>query len=198
MAKKYLSRDDKAEAKKRAEKHFSNGRGKKGADEPKKPRVLPDLLAADNGPKAKDFLHHFTTCRGFKDKVDTANGHYRAALKSAKEAGIDPAVITATMKWQKKDPLEVQQYMKQLRETFAIAGIDVQLDMFNEGTISRPAQIFDDGFKAGKAAKNPDVNPHDMSTAAGQQWHDGWKAGQADNMAGIGKTEPAAEEATAH
>jgi ribosome modulation factor len=197
MARKFESKAEKRGARERAEAHF--GGKNKGANAAKGgPRVLPDLLAGANGPKAKDFLHHFTTCRGFKDKLETSQGHYRNALKQAKESGIDPAVITATMKWQKKDQLDVQQYFKQLRSTFEVASIEVQLDIFSESSISRPAQIFDDGFKAGRAAKSPDTNPHAMNTPAGQQWHSGWTAGQAENMAGIGKTpDDEAEQAAA-
>ena len=155
--------------------------------------------ADKNGPKARDFEHHYKTALGYKAKVDEANGRYRAGLKAAKEAGIDPAVITAAMKWAKKDPLEAAQYFKQLRETFAVAGVEVQLDIFSEGGVSRNAQIYDDGFKAGKAAKNPDANPHEMTTEAGHLWQQGWTAGQAENAAGITQT-PAEEleEATAH
>lgn len=186
MAKKFLSDGDKKAAKARAEAHF-NGSKKKAA-EPKGPRVLPDLLSADNGPKARDFLHHFTTAKGFKGKLEAAQGHYRNALKQAKEAGIDPAVITATMKWQAKDPLEVQQYFKQLRSTFEVASIEVQLDIFNESAISRPAQIYDDGFKAAKAGKPESTNPHAPNTAAWQTWVHGFDAGSLDNAALIGKT----------
>jgi ribosome modulation factor len=173
------SENGKARAKANADKHF----GKKAEEEkPDAKRVLPDLLAADNGPKARDFDHHYKTALGFKKKLESAQGHYRNALKSAKEAGIDPAVITATMKWADRDPLEAQMYFKQLRETFAVAGVEVQLDIFNESSISRNAQIYDDGFKAGKAAKGIDTNPHDANTPAGQLWMKGWHDGQAENM----------------
>ena len=186
MAKRFLSRDDKKAARDNAEKHFNGGKKKKAAEEPKQ-RVLQDLTK-ENGPKPRDFLHHFTTAKGFKDKLETAQGHYRNALKQAKEAGIDPAVITSTMKWQKKDPLEVQTYFKQLRATFEAAHVEVQLEIFSESSISRPAQIYDDGYKAGKAGKSSTDNPHAENTPAGQTWLQGWHAGQAENMAGIGKT----------
>lgn len=187
MAKRFSSDDGKKAAREKAEQAF-NGKGKKKAEEPKGPRVLPDLLAGDNGPKARDFLHHFSQAKGFKGKLETAQGHYRNALKQAKEAGIDPAVITATMKWQKKDPLEVQQYFKQLRSTFEVASIEVQLDIFNESAISRPAQIFDDGYKAAKAGKPESENPHTPDTTAWKGWVNGFDAGSLDNAALIGKT----------
>lgn len=172
-------------AKANAEKHFGKKTAKK---EDEKPRVLPDLLAADVGPKARDFDHHYKTALGLKAKCDEANGRYRDALKKAKEAGINPAVITATMGWAKKDPMEAQQYFKQLRATFETAGIEVQLAMFDEPSVSRSAQIYDDGFKAGKTAKSSTDNPHDLNTSAGQTWMQGWSAGQAENIAGIKQT----------
>jgi len=165
-------------------KRFNKSEPKNGKAkaEKREPKVLPDLLAADNGPKARDFEHHYKTAVGFKSKVDSANGHYRAALKSAKEAGIDPAVITATMAWAKCDPLEAQMYFKQLRSTFEVAGVEVQLDIFNESSISRDAQIYDDGVKAGTAAKGTDTNPHQENTDAGQTWLAGWHIGQKKHM----------------
>lgn len=200
MAKKYqstaqaprLSKSEKEAARARAESHFSPPGGKKKAAEEKangKPaqRVLQDLTI-ENGPKARDFDHHYKTAKGLKGKVDEAQGRYRAALKAAKECGIDTGVITATMKWEKADPLGVAQYFKQLRATFQAAGIEVQLDIFNESTISRPAQIFDDGFKAAKAGKAEKTNPHDAGSQAGQTWLAGYHAGSLDNAALIGKT----------
>lgn len=191
MAKRFrsdtnASENGKARARAQAEKHFA---GKKPAKKDEsKPRILPDLLATDVGPKARDFDHHYKTALGLKSKVEEANGRYRAALKAAKEAGINPAVITATMGWAKKDPAEAQIYFKQLRATFETAGIEVQLSMFDEASVSRSAQIYDDGFKAGKAGKSSTDGPHDLNTPAGQTWMQGWSAGQAENMAGIGKT----------
>lgn len=186
MAKPFRSDNgdgDKKRARKNADKVFE-----KKAPKAKEPRVLPDLLAADNGPKARDFDHHYKTALGLKAKCEEANGRYRAALKAAKEAGIDPAVITATMSWAKKDPMEAQVYFKQLRQTFEVAGVEVQLDIFNESSISRGAQIYDDGFKAGKAAKSMDENPHDINTPAGQLWQGAWSDGQAENAAGFKQT----------
>lgn len=197
MAKRFRADNgdgDKKRARAKAEKVFE-----KKAPKAKEPRVLPDLLAADNGPKAKDFLHHFRTAKGFKAKLDEINGQYRTALKQAKEAGIDPKAITDTMRYEKKDPLEVQSFFKQLRQTFEVAGVEVQLNIFNESSVSRSAQIHDDGFKAGKAGKSSTDNPHDPSTPANQTWMQGWSAGQAENMAGIGQTPPEdLEQATAH
>lgn len=201
MAKRFRSDPDAGAADKKRARAKADRSFKKNGDAPKakEPRVLPDLLAADNGPKAKDFLHHYRTAKGFKAKLDEINGQYRNALKQAKEAGVDPAVITATMRYEKKDPLEVQTYFKQLRSMFEAAGIEVQLDFF-EGSVSRPAQIYDEGFKAGKAAKSMDTNPHEISTDQGQLWQQGWNAGQAENMSGIGQTpvEEVKPEATAH
>ena len=61
------------------------------------------------------------------------------------------------------------------------------LDEFRSG-ISREAQIFDEGFKAGIAGKSTSDGPHDANTEAGQTWLAGWHLGQSRNVAGIGKT----------
>lgn len=148
---------------------------------PKTAKVVADLATmGQNGPKAKDFALYFRTAVGLKTKVDEAQGLYRNNLKRAKEAGIDPGVITNAMQAAKKDPLVVQSFMNQLRQCYEVAGVHVQLDMFNEGSISRPAQIFDDGYKAGFAGKPTDENPHDENTKAGQRWLAGHHEGNSD------------------
>lgn len=194
MARRFQSDGGKKAARANAEKVFNGGSKKKAATK-KEPRVLPDLLAGDNGPKARDFLHHYRTAKGLKAKAEEANGLYRNALKVAKEAGIDPKALTDTMRYEKRDPLEVQQFFKQLRSTFEAASIQVQLDIFNESAISRPAQIYDDGYKAAKAGKPESDSPHGADTEAGQTWLQGFYAGSLDNAKGIGKTPEAPPEA---
>jgi len=203
MARRYRTdRDASASGKKRARDNAEKAFSPKKANGTKKPeqRVLPDLSA--NGMKAADIRYHFQQIKGLKVKKDEANAHYSNARKRCEEAGFDPKVMTELMKIEKQDPLEVSLFFKQLDQGAAAVGIAIQQEMpftGNGSGISRPAQIFDDGFKAGKSAKNPDTSPHEASTDAGQTWLAGWHAGQKENMAGIGKTPVAeTEQATSH
>lgn len=192
MAKRFradadASASDKKRAKDKANKHFkSNGDAKKA----KEPRVLPDLLAGGNGLKAADIRFHYSTIKGLKTKKDEANAHYSNARKRCKEAGFDPKVVTDLMKIESDDPLAVALYFKQLSLGAEAVGIAIQQEMpfTQSGGVSREAQIYDDGVKAGVAAKGTDTNPHDENTDAGQTWLAGWHSGQKRNMAGIGQT----------
>jgi ribosome modulation factor len=188
VAKKFKDamQEDRERAKARAEKAFERPKAK---DEGPKVRVLDDLTAAgSNGPSFEDIRFHFAKLKSLKDKVATANGEYQAARKIAKEAGLDPAVLSALMKREKQDPDEVKLYNKQLARAAQAVGLDLQLDLFDKSGISREAQIFDDGLKAGIAGKSTTDNPHDANTEAGQTWLAGWHLGQSRNVAGIGKT----------
>jgi ribosome modulation factor len=177
-------KEDKARQKARADKLFE-----KPAPEPEGPRILDDLTArGSNGPSFDDIRHHFAQLKILKEKVKSANGEYQNARKIAKEAGVDPAVLSALMKAEKQDPDEVKLYNKALGRAATAVGIDIQLELFDKSGISREAQIFDDGLKAGLAGKSTSDGPHDANTEAGQTWLAGWHLGQSRNLAGIGKT----------
>lgn len=186
MAKKFSDtlKEDKDRQKARADKLFE-----KPAAEPEGPRVLDDLTArGSNGPSYDDIRFHFQKLKSLKEKVASANGEYQNARKVAKEAGVDPAVLSALMKAEKQDPDEVKLYNKALGRAATAVGIELQLDLFDKSGISREAQIFDDGLKAGIAGKSTSDGPHDANTEAGQTWLAGWHLGQSRNVAGIGKT----------
>lgn len=190
MAKKFSDtvKEEKQRAKDRANKVFE----KPEAPKPKGPatgKLLDDRTAAGaNGPSFKDLAFHFSTLKGLKNKVDEASAYYSNARKRAKECGIDPAVLSHLMKLEKQDPLEVKMYFKQLDRAAQANGLEIQMDMFDASGVSREAQIFDDGVKAGVAAKNTSENPHQENTDAGQTWLAGYHAGQRKNMQ-FGKTE---------
>lgn len=188
MAKKFSEtvKEEKARNRARADKLFDE---KPKEDAAPKKRVLDDITAAgSNGPAHKDLKYHFGQLKGLKAKVDEASANYSNARKRAKEAGIDPAVLGHLMKIEKQDPLEVKIYFKQLDRAAQANGLEIQMDMFDSSGVSREAQIFDDGFKAGLAGKSTTDNPHDANTEAGQTWLSAWHMGQSRNVAGIGKT----------
>jgi len=188
MARKFSDtvKQERDRNKARADKVFEKPEPK---DEKPKQRILPDLTAAgSNGPSYKDLRMHFTTLKGLKLKVDEASSTYSNARKRAKECGIDPAVLSHLMKLEKQDPLEVKMYFKQLDRAAQANGLEVQIDMFDNSGVTREAQIFDDGVKAGAAAKSTSDNPHQENTEAGQTWLTGWHAGQKRNLSKIGQS----------
>ena len=179
--------DDKKRAKQRADKLFEKAEEKPPAEPG--PRILDDLTArGTNGPSYDDIRFHFQKLKALKEKVKSANGEYSNARKQAQEAGVDPAVLSALMKAEKQDPDEVKLYNKALGRAATAVGIELQLDLFDKSGVSREAQIFDDGFKAGVAGKSTSDGPHAPNTEAGQTWLAGWHLGQSRNVAGIGKT----------
>ena len=187
MARKFADTvaEEKQRNKGRAEKLFEPKEEPKRDDAPKG-KLLEDITAGgSNGPSYADYRHWFQKLKVLKAKVREANSEYSNARKGAKDAGIDPSVLSYLMKRQEQDPLEVEIYHKQLVRAGTAVGIEVQMDLFDRSNISREAQIFDDGVKAGAAAKNTSDNPHNENTDAGQTWLAGWHAGQRRNLAKI-------------
>lgn len=188
MAKKFSDavKEDKARSRARADKLFEE---KPKEDASAKRRVLDDITAAgSNGPSFKDLKFHFSTLKGLKIKVDEANSHYSNAKKRAKEVGIDPAILKHLMKIEKQDPLEVKLYFQQLDRAAQACGLEIQIEMFDSSGVSREAQIFDDGVKAGAAGKSSTDGPHDENTDAGQNWLSGWHVGQKRTLAKFAET----------
>lgn len=179
--------DEKKRVKERAEKAFEKPAEKPAGDTR---RILEDITAAgSNGPSYDDIRFHFQKLKALKEKVKSANGEYSAARKTAEEAGIDPAILSALMKRERQDPDEVKIFNRQLARAAQAVGLDLQLDLFDKSGISREAQIFDEGLKAGLAGKSTTDGPHDANTEAGQTWLAGWHLGQSRNVAGIGQTQ---------
>lgn len=181
--------DEKKRARKRAEKHF-NGGGKEASGETGgEQRVLPAL--GHNGPTPATLMHHIQSLRGFKAKVDEANGRLRNAWKQAEEAGINRKAMKLFFDLEKIDPDEASARMKALKSLLDAGGIEVQMEMFEpQGALSKGAAAYDGGYKAGIAAKNLDSNPYTPNTEDGQLWMQGWHAGQAKNFSGIKQSGP--------
>jgi hypothetical protein len=146
-----------------------------------------ELNLGDAGASKRDLKHHVDTVIGFKKKVDEAQGRLRNAYAQAQKAGVSKALISETIRWKHEDPVAARLFFAQLAKSFDANGVEVQLEMFDGSNISRGAQIYDEGFKAGSAGKASTENPHDESNANGQLWLQAWHAGQ-ESIIKIGKT----------
>jgi hypothetical protein len=87
------------------------------------------------------------------------------------------------------DPRDVEFQMQELLRYLDICMPEVQLELDVDVTVSREAQIFEEGFREGRAAKkNTADNPHQPNSIQWFCWDSGFAAGQKKNANMIGKT----------
>jgi len=157
------------------------------------------------------------TCREFLDKagrdkaalekaqeqVRAVNGRYRATLKAAKEAGVDPDAIIWALGAAKREPEDVERDLRWQARMAGIAGLPVQLEIFgaeetmNEGAeieeapaperktrkgngAADPRAAYVHGYNLGKAGKSPSRALNGLTGGAAIEFQKGWEAGQHD------------------
>lgn len=91
-----------------------------------------------------DALRLWQSAQKLKEQYDSANGAYRAKLKDAKGAGIDPAAITRYIKNRDKDPSDLDREDREYYRVARLMGLPVgtQLDIWAES--GSPAKAVDE------------------------------------------------------
>ncbi|MFI5409116.1 hypothetical protein [Kaistia sp. UC242_56] len=113
--------------------------------------------------------------RRAQEEASSAQGTARAALSKAEGKGINlPAAKRALKILKSGKAEEFTAEMQELLRYLNILGVGIQksqLDLFQTATTLAPIdeKAFEDGLRAGRLGEAAD-NPHDQSTAAGQQW----------------------------
>jgi hypothetical protein len=184
------------QAKAKADKAF-NGVTKSAADTSKAPAL--HVVEGHNGPNQSLMRDMYLEAKALAEKVATANGRYRSYLKSCKDQGIDPKVITHMMRWEKQDPDEAKAYWRQFRRLHEATDQEVQMDLFT-GTVapvSREAEIFDQGYKCGGRGGAHSESQWDAGTPFGQIWLAGFAAGNARLANEVWDIKPPAQETPA-
>lgn len=197
MAKKFQTNPDKAAAREAAKP----GKKKKGAEaaskppEEKKGEANGTDLALNGGAvhaaKDESIKMHFDEAVRLSVKAKSGNGKVRAAKAVAKKDNVDTTLLAKVVSYADRDQDEVAVELRELLRYVEICLPKVQFDLPIETTITREAQIFDDGFRAGRDARsNTTDNPHQPNTIAWFCWDSGYAAGQKKNMELIGTTAP--------
>jgi ribosome modulation factor len=144
-----------------------------------------------------------------KADMDTARGVYRAGLKAAKDAGLEPEVITWYIDQLKREPEDIDRETR-LRNRYAkVMGLPIgtQLGMFDEETQTTVATVIDEaqiadatgidleqagrlGREAGRLGKPWDTCPFAEDTDQRNAWMKAWDEAQFDNTTGIQSLAP--------
>jgi hypothetical protein len=165
-------------ARERAERQM-NGKPKEGEKS-----APPKILAAEghNGPKPKELQDMYLEAKELRGKIESANARYRKFLATCKERGLQPAVITEMMRFEKQDPDEAKAFWRQFRKLHEATDQEIQMDLFTGGggpvSVSRQAEVFDLGFKCGLRGGDHSESQWD----AGTEWGQIWLAGHAQGV----------------
>lgn len=128
-------------------------------------------------PKPADWKHHYATIKGYGDKLETAKGHLRNAVKAADEAhpGM-AATIKRVQKLERTDPAEFKAEMALLGFGLAQIGSPVQLAIFDANSDPKK-QARAEGFADGKAGNGASTRYAEGSDLHGL-YMEGWLEGQ--------------------
>lgn len=153
---------------------------------------------------------HIRAISGLKIALDSAQGEYRAALKSAKSEGVRTSMLIAAFQSKKREIEDVEADLRDYVRYCALMNMPlVQMEMFaappNKG--SQPADDDDDdpeaaehrtwqaqeaGVKAGTEGKFQTENPHIDGSHEWEAWKAGWMKGQETLLpkSGVKKANP--------
>jgi hypothetical protein len=125
-----------------------------------------------------------------------ANGRYRAILKAAKAAGIDPDDITDTVKVRHMDRADLIAKERSRARMMAVVGIwpKIQVELFaqhapvSEATAEDAADVaYDRGHHCGVKGELRTINPYNAGTEQWAEFDRGWSVGQEKNVPGKGR-----------
>jgi ribosome modulation factor len=180
----------------KAERAFNKATAGEPQAKPAGPRIVTELKS--NGPRPVDLRHHYEQIEAAKAAAQSKAAEHQAKRKMAKECGINLNAISLIQKFQKMDEDDRASTFKQMAALNEVMNKGIQFDLFGAtGQLSRKAEIFDEGYKAGLAAKSQSDSAYDANTTHGQIWLQGWHIGQAENIEALTKgAAPAAAESS--
>lgn len=196
----------------------ANGRPPRKAAVSKHPGTRSAVTAPaaepEQGPPAgmlKDFteraVDQWIEFQKLQGKARAASSKFRAILKDAKKAGIDPDDILWYRDTRGRDPAEIDAETRRRNRLARVMRLPIgtQLGIFEDGeTVARKAsrdagdgataadrtqlqkEAHTAGREAGRAGKNRTDNPWPLKSAAFTEWDSGWCEGQAETAAELG------------
>lgn len=126
------------------------------------------------------FFHHLSAVAARKEKIASATGELRAALKAAKADGFTKKDIDFALSLENDEDEKMVEQRKREQEIAAWCGhpIGTQADLFDVDRTPIVERAAAEGRKAGAEGQSSSTNPYDGE--AGQVWLREWHAGQDD------------------
>lgn len=128
-------------------------------------------------PKPDDYEFHKKQILGYAEKKETANSHYRNALKSAQKAGIDTdALLEANKLKRSNDHAKMQRHFSQLAFALAQEGYPIQLTVHDTLLGDSIDLAYRRGFEDGENGRTLDCRypaGSDLAAKYTRGWHHG-------------------------
>jgi len=141
------------------------------------------------------FLRLYRELRQARTPMETAIANYRVALKRMKDGGVDTFALSVLEKLVKVEEeqasLHIRNLFRYAEWTNANVGLQ-QPDLFGGTDDQEPSEeasaLFceqaaeDNGYRAGRARENADINPHEAGSGQHAAWARGWHRGQGEEV----------------
>ena len=145
------------------------------------------LVEKSNNVSDATLQKHIRAISGLKQTLESAQGDYRAALKSAKRDGVNTGQLIAAMGAKKRELEDVQSDLRQYVRYLGLLNMPVvQLDLFHAGGpngSTAPAPQSDDDEDKGSETAEPFARDDEDGEDARTE-HAIWQAGEAGQKAG--------------
>jgi hypothetical protein len=161
---------------------------------------MPELIRNVTDATLKDFYKQAVSAKQEMEKISeemrSATGRYRAVLKAAKNAGIDPDDITYAVKLRHLDRSDLIRQERGRARMVQVSGLwpKIQMELFSTDTpLIQPTAddsvevAYDNGHKCGVKGELRTINPYSPGTEQWAEFDRGWSVGQEKNAPGKGR-----------
>lgn len=162
---------------------------------------MPESLPASNVTDAtiRDFYKKAVSAKQEMEEIaeaqKAATGRYRAVLKNAKAAGIDPDDIVYAVKIRHMDRAELVQRERGKARIIRVTGLwpKIQAELFSSDTPTTGAReddtievAYDNGHRCGLTAEVREINPYPPGSELWAEFDRGWSVGHEGLVASKG------------
>lgn len=132
-----------------------------------------------NLPAPDDFNHHKATILGWREKVTTAQGHLRNAIKTAKKAGINMEALNMVVGIERdNDPAKAMDFFRQVDLGLEHGESSLRLTVHDTLAGDESELVARRGFEDGKAAR-PQSSDYPEGSDLAAIYSENWLKGQA-------------------
>lgn len=133
-------------------------------------------------PTPDDLAHHRKTILGYREKVTTAQGLLRNAIKAAKKSGINMESLDLSIKIERQnDPAKAINFFQQLDMALQIGEATIRITPHDTLAGDENELVARRGYEDGKAGRTPN-HKYPESSELADLYQKNWMKGQAENL----------------
>lgn len=167
---------------KKAAKPSGRGKKKPTQDETVNVRAVEGSNSEMAIPEPTDWDHHKKTIIGYREKISTAQGLLRNAIKTAKKSGIDMQAMDMSISIERKnDPRKTKNFFDQLGLGLELSGSTIKLTAHDTLAGDEEDLVYKRGYADGEAGRTPE-NKYPSGSDLAATYDKGWRHGTAKNL----------------